>query len=119
MKTSSRIAVDSLSRTEAAKELEWLANEIAAHDRRYYLDDAPSVSDAQYDALRKRNAAIEARFPELVRPDSPSHRVGAKPSEKFAKVAHRVPMLSLDSAFDDEEVADFLGRVRRFLGLKE
>jgi DNA ligase (NAD+) len=107
-----------LSKAEAARELEWLANEITAHDRRYYLDDAPSVSDAAYDALRKRNAAIEARFPELVRTDSPSHRVGAKPSQKFAKVVHSVPMLSLDNAFSDGDVADFVGRVRRFLGLK-
>jgi len=69
--------------------------------------------------LRRRNAEIEARFPLLVRPDSPSHRVGAKASEKFAKVTHRVPMLSLDNAFDDQDVADWLARVRRFLGLKE
>ncbi|HEX3651729.1 MAG TPA: NAD-dependent DNA ligase LigA [Rhizomicrobium sp.] len=108
-----------LSRKEAAKELEWLANEIAAHDRRYYLADAPSISDAAYDELRKRNAVIEARFPELVRADSPSHRVGAKPSDKFAKVVHRTPMLSLDNAFNDEDVADFVARVRRFLGLND
>jgi DNA ligase (NAD+) len=116
---ASRTAVERLSKAEAAKELEWLASEIAAHDRRYYLDDAPSISDAAYDELRKRNIAIEARFPELVRADSPSHRVGAKPSEKFAKVVHRVPMLSLDNAFDDEDVADFVARVRRFLKLPE
>jgi DNA ligase (NAD+) len=114
-----RKAIDKLSRAEAARELERLANDIAAHDRRYYLEDAPSVSDAAYDVLRKRNAAIEARFPDLVRADSPSHRVGATPSEKFAKVVHRVPMLSLDNAFSDEDVADFVARVRRFLGLKE
>lgn len=109
--------VDGLSQTEAARELEHLAREIAAHDRRYYLDDAPSVSDAAYDALRRRNSAIEARFPKLVRDDSPSHRVGAAPGTKFAKVTHRVPMLSLDNAFTGEDVADFLGRMRRFLGL--
>jgi DNA ligase (NAD+) len=119
MKASSRTAVERLSKAEAAKELEWLANEIAAHDRRYYLDDAPSISDAAYDELRKRNAAIETRFPELVRADSPSHRVGAKPSDKFAKVVHRVPMLSLDNAFSDDDVADFVARVRRFLKLPE
>src|SRR5690348_17977492 len=118
MTATARKPVEKLTRAEAADELEWLVNELAAHDRRYYLDDAPSISDAAYDNLRKRNAAIEARYPELVRPDSPSQRVGAKPSDKFAKVAHRVPMLSLDNAFDDEDVIDFSNRVRRFLGLK-
>ena len=98
---------------------ERLAEEIAAHDRAYYQDDAPAVSDADYDALRRRNAAIEARFADLVRPDSPSHRVGTKPSAKFAKVVHARPMLSLDNAFHDEDVADFVARVRRFLGLKD
>src|SRR6476646_844339 len=119
MTATARKPVEKLTKAEAAKELEWLASEIAAHDRRYYLDDAPSISDAAYDELRKRNAAIEARFPQLVRPDSASHRVGAKPSDKFAKVVHRVPMLSLDNAFNDEDVADFVARVRRFLGLKD
>jgi DNA ligase (NAD+) len=112
-------SVDKLSSAEAEKELDRLAKEIAAHDRAYYSHDAPTVSDADYDALRRRNAEIEARFPLLVRPDSPSHRVGARPSAKFAKVIHRVPMLSLDNAFADEDVAEFLGRVRRFLGLKD
>jgi DNA ligase (NAD+) len=111
--------VDKLTSAEAEKELDRLARDIAAHDRAYYSHDAPTVSDAEYDALRRRNAEIEDRFPLLVRPDSPSHRVGARPSEKFAKVTHRVPMLSLDNAFDDDDVAEFLGRVRRFLGLKE
>ena len=112
-------AVDKLTSKEAEKELDRLAKEIAGHDRHYYLQDAPKISDAEYDALRRRNAEIEARFPLLMRPDSPSHRVGAKASEKFAKVVHRVSMLSLDNAFDDQDVAEFLGRVRRFLGLKE
>jgi DNA ligase (NAD+) len=111
--------VDKLSQAEAKEELERLALEIAEHDRLYYQEDAPKVSDAAYDALRKRNTAIEARFPKLIRPDSPAHRVGAKPSEKFAKVVHAVAMLSLDNAFDDEDVHDFAVRVRRFLGLKE
>ena len=112
-------AVDKLTSAEAEKELDRLAKEIARHDRAYHGADAPEISDAHYDALRRRNAEIEARYPLLVRADSPSHRVGAKASEKFAKVTHRVPMLSLDNAFSDEDVADFLGRVRRFLGLKE
>ncbi len=111
--------VEKLTMAEAKRELARLADEIAAHDRRYYQDDAPAVSDAEYDALRKRNAAIEARFPEQIRADSPSLRVGAKPSGKFAKVVHRVPMLSLDNAFDEEDVIDFAARVRRFLGTKD
>ncbi|TCT13512.1 DNA ligase (NAD+) [Tepidamorphus gemmatus] len=109
--------VAELSREEAAAELEQLAHEIAAHDRRYYQEDAPIISDAEYDALRQRNAAIEAAFPDLVRPDSPSLRIGAAPSEKFAKVRHKVPMLSLDNAFDEDDVAAFVERVRSFLNL--
>jgi DNA ligase (NAD+) len=112
-------AVDKLTSAEAEKELDRLAKEIARADRKYHGEDAPEISDADYDALRRRNTEIEARFPLSVRADSPSHRVGAKAAAKFAKVTHRVAMLSLDNAFDDEEVADFLGRVRRFLGLKE
>jgi len=110
--------VEKLSSQEAEKELDRLAKLIAEHDRRYYGEDAPTVSDAEYDALRRRNSEIEERFPLLVRPDSPTHRVGAKASVKFAKVVHRVPMLSLDNAFDEADVADWLARVRRFLGLK-
>jgi DNA ligase (NAD+) len=110
--------VEKLTLAEARRELARLADEIAAHDRRYYQEDAPSISDADYDALRKRNAAIEARFPDLIRADSPALRIGARPSERFAKIVHRVPMLSLDNAFDNEDVIDFSSRVRRFLGLK-
>ena len=112
-------AVETLDRDEAAAELERLAGEIAEHDRAYYREDAPTVSDAEYDALRRRNAAIEARFPELIRVDSPSARVGTEVSEKFGKIRHAVPMLSLDNAFSDEDVADFAKRVRRFLKLDD
>ncbi|HEV7959403.1 MAG TPA: NAD-dependent DNA ligase LigA, partial [Rhizomicrobium sp.] len=111
--------VEKLTSAEAEKELDRLAREIAEADLRYHAEDAPTITDADYDALRRRNAAIEERFPLLVRPDSPSHRVGAKASEKFAKVLHRRPMLSLDNAFSGEDVAEFFGRVRRFLGLKD
>jgi len=110
-------AVEALSEDEAEAELARLAAEIARHDEAYYREDAPLVSDAEYDALRQRNEAIEARFPGLIRPDSPSRRVGAAPSEKFAKVRHRVPMLSLSNAFDEGDVQDFVARIRRFLGL--
>src|SRR5919106_6742668 len=108
-----------LSREEAALELARLAAEIAHHDRRYYREDAPEISDAEYDALRRRNQAIEARFPDLVRADSPSHRIGAPPVEDFGKVRHRVPMLSLDNAMGAAEVREFVRRVRRFLNLAE
>jgi DNA ligase (NAD+) len=108
--------VENLSEAEAAAELARLAVEIAAHDRRYYQEDAPSVSDAAYDALRQRNQAIEARFPSLKRSDSPSARVGAAPSGKFAEVRHSVPMLSLENAFDEDDVRDYLKGMYRFLG---
>jgi len=106
-----------LSEAEAKAELARLAAEIAEHDRRYYGEDAPSISDANYDALRTRNAAIEARFPALKRADSPSERVGAVPAGRFAKIRHAVPMLSLDNAFADDDVREFVARIRRFLGL--
>ncbi|AXS41326.1 NAD-dependent DNA ligase LigA [Breoghania sp. L-A4] len=107
--------VDDLTPEQAAAELARLAEEISAHDARYYRDDAPSISDAEYDALRQRNAAIEKRFPDLVRADSPSVKVGAAPQEAFGKITHAIPMLSLDNAFSDDDVRDFVGRVRRFL----
>ena len=112
-------AVDMLTREEATAELARLAGEIAEHDRRYHAEDAPTISDADYDALRRRNEEIEARFPDLVRPDSPSRRVGAAPASKFAKVKHAVPMLSLSNGFSDEDVTDFVGRIRRFLNLAD
>ena len=106
-----------LDETEAAAELARLAAEIAHHDELYYRKDEPEVSDAAYDALRARNEAIEARFPHLVRDDSPSLRIGAAPVEAFGKVVHAVPMLSLNNVFDEEGVRDFLDRIKRFLGL--
>ena len=111
------LAVDRLGEGDAAAELERLAAEIAKHDVAYHQNDAPTISDADYDALRQRNAAIEARFPALVRADSPSKRLGAAPSDKFAKVRHRVAMLSLDNAFADDDITSFVDRIRRFLGL--
>lgn len=109
--------VAALTADEAAAEHARLGEAIAGHDRRYYQDDAPSVSDAEYDALRRRYEAVEAQFPELRGMDSLSDKVGAAPSAKFAKVRHAVPMLSLGNAFTDEEVEEFVARVRRFLGL--
>jgi DNA ligase (NAD+) len=116
-RTSSNVPVADLTEAQAKAELKRLAAEIGAHDKRYYQDDAPTVSDADYDALRRRNEEIEALFPALVRTDSPSRRVGAQPSQKFAKVRHAVPMLSLGNAFSDDEVIEFVERVRRFLRL--
>jgi DNA ligase (NAD+) len=104
---------------QAAAELERLAREIARHNRLYHTDDAPEISDADYDALVRRNAELEAQFPHLVRADSPSRQVGAAPAAHLAKVRHALPMLSLENAFAEEEVADFVGRVRRFLSLAE
>ena len=111
--------VETLTEAEAASELERLATEIAHHDRLYHGKDAPEISDADYDALRRLNAAIEARFPELARADSPTHRVGTAPESGFAKLRHRTPMLSLDNVFDAEEFAEFCTRARRFLGRAE
>ncbi|MEN3953137.1 NAD-dependent DNA ligase LigA [Iodidimonas sp. SYSU 1G8] len=109
--------VDDLTLEEAGGEHARLADEIRAHDERYYNKDAPTVSDADYDALRARLLAIEAKFPDLITPDSPSQRVGVAPTSGFAKVRHARPMLSLGNAFDDQDVTDFIDRVRRFLGL--
>ena len=106
--------VELLTDEEAKGELARLAIEIAHHDRLYYADAAPELSDADYDRLRQRNAAIEARFPELIRADSPSRRVGAAPAAGFSKVTHRVPMLSLENAFAEEDVRDFFATVRNF-----
>ncbi|MCA3255120.1 MAG: NAD-dependent DNA ligase LigA [Alphaproteobacteria bacterium] len=112
-------AVDALTELEAAAELARLAADIAYHSARYHTDDAPEISDAEYDALVRRNAAIEARFPALVRADSPSEKVGAAPAGHLAKVAHAKGMLSLDNAFSREDAQEFVGRVRRYLALAE
>ena len=111
------VPIESLSEAQARREHARLGEEIATHDKRYYSEDAPIVSDAEYDALRLRYEALEAAFPELATPDSLTKKVGATPSEKFAKVRHRVPVLSLGNIFGEEEVADFVTRIRRFLGL--
>lgn len=116
---SQAIPVDQLTPLEASIELDRLAKDIARHDKAYYQDDAPSVSDADYDALRHRLNAIEAAFPHLARPDSPSRKVGAAPAEGFRAVPHLQPMLSLEDVFTDEAVAEFCVRVRRFLGLED
>jgi DNA ligase (NAD+) len=110
--------IDALTAKEARAEYARLHDEILEHDRRYYQEDAPIISDAEYDALRQRYEALEKAFPELVTPESLTRKIGAAPAEKFAKVKHAVPMLSLGNVFSDEEVFDFVARVRRFLGLK-
>ncbi|MDH5411988.1 MAG: NAD-dependent DNA ligase LigA, partial [Alphaproteobacteria bacterium] len=111
----SSIPADRLTRAQAQWELARLAAEIKHHDDLYYQRSQPEISDAGYDALKQRNMAIEACFPDLVLADSPSKRVGAAPAAGFAKVRHAQPMLSLDNAFDDEDVRDFFEGVRRFM----
>ncbi|WP_420860141.1 NAD-dependent DNA ligase LigA [Marivivens marinus] len=110
-------AVSELGREEAAQELARLADALARANTAYHRDDAPEISDADYDALKLRNAAIEARFPDLKRPDSPSEQVGAAPSDGFGKVRHAVRMLSLSNAFEDADITDFDAGIRRYLGL--
>ncbi|WP_425405972.1 NAD-dependent DNA ligase LigA [Hwanghaeella sp.] len=109
--------VAELSQDEARRELARLAMDIAYHDARYHKEDAPEITDAAYDAMRRRNEEIEARFPDLVRKDSPTFRVGGGLKSGFGKIRHVRPMLSLGNAFSDEDVSEFLARVRRFLGL--
>jgi DNA ligase (NAD+) len=118
-KSPSATPPEALTEAQAKAEHARLAAEIAGHDRRYYQDDAPSVSDADYDALRRRYGAIEERFPQLRTLESLTQRVGAAPSGRFAKVRHAVPMLSLDNAFAEDDVVDFVGRIRRFLRLPD
>ena len=108
---------ETISEAEAANRLMRLAKEIARHDRLYHDQDAPEISDAEYDALVRENRELEEQFPQLVRADSPSKRLGAAPTTALAKVAHARPMLSLENGFSEDEVAEFVGRVRRFLNL--
>jgi DNA ligase (NAD+) len=115
----SEASIEDLTEKQAKAEHARLADEIAEHDRRYYQEDAPTVSDAEYDALRRRYNVIEARFPQLRTAESLTQHVGAAPSARFAKVRHAVPMLSLDNAFAGEDVVDFVGRIRRFLRLPD
>ena len=115
----STVAVEELTRAEAEAELRRLAALIRHHDELYYRQDAPEISDAEYDGLRLRNEAIEQRFPKLVRPDSPSKRIGAPAVDGFGKVRHKVPMLSLGNAFEASDVTDFVQRVHRFLKLDD
>jgi len=113
------ISVEALTSAQAAEELKALANEMAGHDVAYYQNDDPDISDANYDALRLRNQAIEERFPDLKRADSPSDKVGVTPESGFGKIQHLVPMLSLGNAFNVQDLEDFDTRIRRFLSLDE
>jgi DNA ligase (NAD+) len=118
-KTKTLTEIAKLTKAQAKVEHMRLALELEGHDKRYYQEDAPSVTDAEYDALRHRYNAIEKRFPEFVSSDSPSQKVGAAPSGRFKKVRHAVPMLSLDNAFAEQDVLDFVGRIERFLKLSD
>ncbi|RYX94133.1 MAG: NAD-dependent DNA ligase LigA, partial [Bradyrhizobiaceae bacterium] len=111
--------ISTLTKPKAKIELMRLSLEMEAHNKRYYQDDAPTISDADYDALRHRVEAIEAKFPDLVATDSPTQTVGAAPARGFSKIQHAVPMLSLGNAFSDEDVAEFVTRIQRFLKLDE
>jgi len=106
-KTITDIDVDALGEGQAKDALALLAAEILRHDELYHGQDAPEVTDAEYDALRRQNLAIEQRFPDLIREDSPSRRVGFVALDKFEKLEHAIPMLSLENAFNDEDVYDF------------
>ena len=116
---SAEVPVEALDDAAARRELARLATEIRLADHAYYSEDAPHLNDADYDALRQRNIAIETRFPHLKRKDSPTDKVGVAPASKFGKIEHGIPMLSLDNAFSDDDVTEFVARIRRFLGLDE
>src|SRR3569833_1780798 len=111
--------VDLLTKKQASEEHARLTKEIGEHDRRYYQDDRPAITDAEYDALRQRYNAIEAKVPDLRTLESLSLKVGAAPARGFSKVRHAVPMLSFDNAFSEDDVRDFVGRIRRFLKLSD
>src|SRR5215510_8940598 len=114
-----KVPVDDLTAKQAEAEHARLEAELKEHDRLYYQQDAPKISDAEYDGLRRRYGEIERRFPELRTLESLTLKVGAAPSGRFAKVRHAVPMLSLGNAFSEQDVVDFVGRIRRFLRLPE
>src|SRR4051812_18570012 len=113
----SKVSVEELSAKQAKAEHGRLHAELTEHDKRYYQDDKPTVTDAEYDALKRRYGEIEERFAELKTLESLTLKVGAAPTGRFAKVRHAVPMLSLDNAFSDEDVTRFVDRLRRFLKL--
>ena len=122
MTEAAAIPVAELNEDQAKAELARLASEIQDHNAAYYQNDDPAISDAEYDALCQRNSAIEGRFPNLKRPDSPSERIGAPSTDGadgFSKVRHSRPMLSLGNAFNEEDVVDFLAGIRRFLKLDD
>ncbi len=116
---SETIPANDLTEEQARLELERLAAALGRANQLYHGDDAPEISDAEYDALKRRNAEIETRFPHLKREDSPTEQIGSRPSEGFSKVAHAVRMMSLGNAFDDDDVADFDRSIRKYLGLKD
>lgn len=115
----SNISPSSMNADEAKKELKYIAKAMAHYDRKYYQDDDPEIDDAEYDSLRKRNEEIENLFPDLIREDSPTKKIGSAPAKGFGKVKHNVPMLSLANAFSEDDIKDWLERIRRFLNLPE